>query len=208
MNIGVVGSGMIGGTLARICSRAGHEVAIANRRGPGSLRELVAENPGVREVSVGEALTSGVLCVLAIPFGALSRIPTDVPDGHVVVDATNYYAQRDGRVASLEKGVDTSSEIVARHLAGARVVKAFNTIYFRDLATQGRDAPLAERRAIFIAGDDADAKARVTELIESIGFGAVDTGPLREGGRQQQTGSELSNVQLSVAAAEAALHAR
>jgi predicted dinucleotide-binding enzyme len=207
MNIAIVGSGMIGGTLARICSRAGHEVVIANRRGPGSLHDLVAEYPAIRAVSVQDALATGDLSVLAVPFGVVTALPHVVPSGHVVVDATNYYAQRDGRIPSLEKRLDTSSEIVARHLPGARVVKAFNTIYFRDLATQGRDAPRAGRRAIFIAGDDADAKVRVTQLIESIGFGAVDTGPLREGGRQQQLGSELFNVQLSVAAAEAALRA-
>jgi predicted dinucleotide-binding enzyme len=101
----------------------------------------------------------------------------------------NYYAERDGRI---EFGELTSSELVARHLRGARLVKAFNTMYFKTLAAQGRrDAPVDDRLALFVAGEDADAKAVVSRLIQEIGFAPVDTGSLHDGGRLQQPGSRI-----------------
>jgi predicted dinucleotide-binding enzyme len=120
-----------------------------------------------------------------------------------VIDAMNYYPQHDGRLplAGL-----TSSELVARHLAGARLVKAFNTLYFQLLATEGNsNAPVDERLALFLAGDDPDAKATVARLIEEIGFAPVDTGTLREGGRRQEPGSAPYNRPLTGAEARAAL---
>src|SRR4029077_18541862 len=107
-----------------------------------------------------------------------------------------------------ELGASTSSEEVAKRLPGARLVKAFNTINWEHLGQQGRpDLPLPERRAIFLAGDDAEAKRTVARLVEEIGFAPVDTGPLREGGRSQQPGMPLYNRNLTQEEATAILAA-
>jgi predicted dinucleotide-binding enzyme len=206
MNIGIIGAGKIGATAAQLFARAGHDVAIANTRGPVSLADLVAQiGPRVRATTVDEAASFGEVVLLAIPFGRYSTLPASRLAGKVVVDAMNYYPQRDGRLSF--DGL-TSSELVARHLAGARLVKAFNTLYFQTLATAGNpSAPVDERLALFLAGDDADAKATVARLIEEIGFAPVDTGTLREGGRRQEPGSAIYNTPLTGAAARAALDA-
>ena len=118
--------------------------------------------------------------------------------GKVVIDAGNFYPQRDGNFAELDNGETTSSELLASHLKGARLVKGFNTIWFEHLATKGdTNLPLEERRAIFIAGDDSRAKETVARLIEEIGFAAVDTGFLHEGGRLQQPGTAVYNKELT-----------
>src|SRR6266496_6324580 len=106
-----------------------------------------------------------------------------------------------GRVMDL--GASSSSEEVARQLPGARLVKAFNTIYFKHLASHGRtDLPIPERHVIFLAGDDAEAKAAVSRLIEEIGFAPMDTGSLAEGGRRQQPGSDIYNQPMTAADAQ------
>ena len=144
--------------------------------------------------------------LLAIPLGQYTTLPADRLRGKIVVDAMNYYRQRDGQLPL--DGL-TSSELVARHLAGARVVKAFNTMYFQTLASEGNpSAPVDERLALFLAGDDAAAKAVVARLIEEIGFAPIDTGTLHEGGRRQQPGSDIYNTPLTGAEARAALGER
>jgi 8-hydroxy-5-deazaflavin:NADPH oxidoreductase len=209
MDIGIIGSGKIGGTVARLAARAGHNVTVANSRGPDSLAGLVGElGPNARAATVDEAVRAGDVVVLAIPLHAVDDLPADPFDGRIVVDANNYYPQRDGNVAELDSGATTSSELVARHLPGARVVKAFNTIYFENLGTDGRPgAPREERVALLLAGDDADAKATVAGLIEELGFGAVDTGTLAAGSRRQQVGAPLYGAVVTVPEAEAALAA-
>ena len=197
MRIGVIGSGRIGTAVARQFVRAGHEVAIANSRGPESLGGLVAElGSAARAASVEEAAQFGELVVVAIPLGRIDELPPQPFAGKIVIDANNYYPERDGEIAELDRGETTSSELLARHLGRARVVKAFNTMNFRPLGSDGRpSAPRAERLALFVAGDDADAKRRVMELIEEIGFAALDTGSLADGGRRQQPGSPIYTTQ-------------
>ena len=204
MKIGILGSGMIGGTLARICHRVGHEIAISNSRGPASLSALVQEmGSGVHAATVEEAARFGEIAVVAVPLKAYSSLPAAALAGRIVVDAMNYYPERDGHIAELDSGAATSSELVARILPGSRVVKAFNTIYFRHLDAEGDTSkPLTERRAIFVAGDDAEAKRQVAKLIEELGFGAVDTGSLRDGGRRQQPGTPVYNRQITTAEAQ------
>jgi len=206
MNIAIIGSGMIGATAAHLFARAGHDVAIANTRGPASLADLVAQiGPRARAATVDEAADWGDVVLVAIPLKGYTSLPAHKLAGKIVIDAMNYYPQRDGQLPF--DGL-TSSELVARRLAGARLIKAFNTLYFQTLATEGNpNAPIDERLALFIAGDDADAKATVARLIEEIGFAPVDTGALREGGRQQEPGSAIYNTPLTGAAARAALAA-
>src|SRR5215213_5886993 len=209
MKIGIIGSGNIGATAARLFARAGHEVAVSNSRGGAGLETLIAElGDGARATGIEEAARFGEVVLVAVPFGRYETLPAEAFDGKVVIDANNYYPQRDGSFAQLDGGETTSSELLASHLKGARLVKGFNTIWFEHLAKQG-DAglPVGDRRAIFIAGDDEEAKRTVARLVEEIGFAAVDTGSLAEGGRRQQVGTPVYNKELTARAAAEVLAA-
>jgi predicted dinucleotide-binding enzyme len=199
MKIGIIGSGNIGATAAQLFIEAGHEVALSNSRGPKTLRTLVEElGEHARALTVEEAARFGDVLLVAIPLGKYRELPAEAFYGKIVIDAGNYYPERDGQINELDSGEMTSSELMSAHLKGARLVKGFNTIYFKHLASQGDvSLPLEERRAIFIAGDDSGAKEVVAKLIEEIGFAAVDMGFLREGGRRQQPGSAIYNQELS-----------
>lgn len=207
MKIGIVGAGHIGANAARLFARAGHEVAISNSRGPETLDALVDEiGDNMTAVSVEDAISFGDVVFVSIPFGNYAELPVNGWDGKIVIDSNNYYPERDGIFAELDSGETTSSEMLEKHLGGARIVKGFNTIWFEHLRSQGNtDLPLEKRRAIFIAGDDSGAKAVVAGLIEDIGFVAVDTGFLAEGGRSQQPGSPIYNQELTPSAAAAVL---
>ncbi|MHB0972221.1 MAG: NADPH-dependent F420 reductase [Thermoanaerobaculia bacterium] len=202
MKVGIIGAGHIGANLARLLVAQGIDVAISNSRGPTTLKALVDEiGTKLRAVTPDAAAEFGDVVVLAVPLKEFGRLPAEKLRGKAVVDAMNYYPERDGQLPILDSGELGSSEMVARRLIGARVVKAFNTIWFEHLRKQGRpDAPVEERRAIFIAGDDEAAKRDVTALIERIGFGAVDMGSLLDG-RKQQPDTPVYNRDLTVAEA-------
>jgi predicted dinucleotide-binding enzyme len=202
MKIGIIGAGNIGGTAARLFVDAGHEVAIANSRGPETLRDLVADlGPKARAVTPAEAARFGEVVLVAVPLKDYTSLPVDELRGRIVIDAMNYYPGRDGQYAQLDSGERASSELVAAQLPGARVVKAFNTIWFEHLKTQGRkNAPLEQRRVIFVFGDDAEAKRIVSGLIEEIGFGAYDMGTLKES-QHQQPDTPVYNKDMTVAEA-------
>ena len=207
MKIAIIGSGNIGANAARLFVRAGHEAALSNSRDGQGLEALVAElGERAHATTIDEAASFGEVALLAIPFGKYRTLPANAFKGKIVIDAGNYYPERDGKFGELDRDETTSSELVASHLKEARLVKGFNTIYYKDLATQGNKAlPLADRRAIFIAGDDSQAKEIVARLIEEIGFAAVDTGFLHEGGRKQQPGTEIYNKNLTAGEAAALL---
>jgi predicted dinucleotide-binding enzyme len=202
MKIGIIGAGHIGATAARLFLEAGHEIVISNSRGPETLRDLVAElGPKAQAGTPAEAAKFGDIVLLAIPLKDYTSLPVEELRGKIAVDALNYYPDRDGQYAQLDTGQSTSSEMVAAHLSGTRVVKAFNTIWFEHLKTQGKkDVPVDQRRVIFVSGDNADAKAAVAKLIEEIGFGPYDLGSLRESG-QQQPGAAAYNLDVTVAEA-------
>ncbi len=201
MKIGIIGSGKIGSTTAKLFVDAGHEVEIANSRGPDSLAELVGElGDRAAAATTEEAARFGELVLVAIPLVAYDDLPADAFEGKIVVDANNYYPERDGRIDELDSDRTTSSELLASHLAGATVTKAFNTMNFRTLADQGGTG-----LAMFVAGDDAEAKRLVSGLIEEIGFVAVDTGSLADGGRRQQPGTSVFNQPMDAEAAHRAL---
>ena len=191
MNIGIIGAGHIGATLGRHFAKAGNKVGLSNSRGPESLSALVKSiGPNARAMTVAEAAKFGELVVLAVPWRTPEALPApELVAGKIVVDAMNPYSA-EGEVMDL--GNRTSSEAVARRLPGARLVKAFNTMYYHTLATEAR-APGPERLVLFVAGDDAEAKATVSQLIQQIGFTPVDTGSLVEGGCKQQPGSPIYN---------------
>jgi predicted dinucleotide-binding enzyme len=185
MRIGIIGAGHIGGTLTRRLRSLGHDVAVANSRGPETLAGLAAET-GARAVTVEEAVRGRDLVVVTIPQHAVARLPRglfDAAGDAVIVDTGNYYPERDGRIADIDGGM-TESGWVARQI-GRPVVKAFNTIPAQHLMDRGLDAGQPGRIAIPVAGDDARAKAVVLTLVDSLGFDGVDAGPLDESWRQQ-----------------------
>ena len=198
MRIGVIGSGNIGGTAARLFADAGHEVMLANSRGPESLAD--EEGDGITAATVEDACEFGEVVLLAIPLKAYATLPVDELSDTVVIDATNYYPGRDGQIAELDDDSTTSTELIGRHLDGSRMVKAFNTMEAGTLEEAGRPAGDHSRLVLFLAADDEHAKRTVAELIDEIGFDPVDTGDLAEGGRLQQPGAaaygaELTNVE-------------
>jgi 8-hydroxy-5-deazaflavin:NADPH oxidoreductase len=190
MKIGIIGSGNIGGTTARLFANAGHQVAITNSRGPASLTGFVQGlGPNVRATTVEEAEAFSDVVLVAIPLGKYQALPAAPLSGKIVIDAMNYYPGRDGE---MDFGGQTSTEFIASYLPGARVVKAFNTMVSATLSNGGKPgAPMDERLALYLAGDDPEAKAVVSRLIDEIGFAPIDTGSLNEGGWQQQPGSAI-----------------
>ena len=187
MKIGIIGAGQIGGTLTRRLTKLGHEVYVANSRGPASLAALAKET-GAKAVEVREAARSGQVVVVTIPEGKIPELPKDlfagVPKDTVIIDTGNYYPRhRDGRIADIEAGT-TESRWVANQL-GRPVVKAFNNIYAKHLLELGQAAGSRGRIALPVAGDDARAKEIVMRLVDELGFDAVDAGGLDESWRQQ-----------------------
>jgi len=193
MQIGIIGSGRIGGTLAELWARAGHQIAIANSRGPESLKGFVERlGPSAKAMSVEEAARFAEVVVLAAPFRRPEALPPPVSvAGKVVIDAMNPFTET-GEIMDL--GGKTSSAITAERLPGARLVKAFNTMNSETLRTEGRrSVPKEQRLVIFLAGDDGPAKATVGRLVEEIGFTPIRTGSLARGGRLQEPGSRVFN---------------
>jgi predicted dinucleotide-binding enzyme len=188
--VALIGSGNIGGTVARLATAGGYDVVLSNSRGPETLRDLVGElGPRARAATVGEAGAAGDLVVVSIPLRAYPSVPVEPLTGKVVMDTNNYYPQRDGHFPELDDDSTTGSELLQRHLPTARVVKVFNNIFFKHLASLARPAGSADRSALPIAGDDPNAKAAVVEFLDAIGYDSVDAGPLGAGGRRFQVGT-------------------
>jgi 8-hydroxy-5-deazaflavin:NADPH oxidoreductase len=187
MKIGIIGAGQIGGTLARRLAAVGHEVSIANSRGPASLAALAKET-GAKPVTVEQAARSGDIVIVTIPMKNIPRLPAGlfdgVPENVVVVDTGNYYPQqRDGRIDPIDRGT-IESRWVSEQL-GRSVVKAFNNIYAQHLLERGKPRGTAQRIALPVAGDDKRAKDVVIRLLDELGFDGVDAGSLDDSWRQQ-----------------------
>jgi predicted dinucleotide-binding enzyme len=188
--LGLIGSGLIGSTLARLAVDSGLDVVLSNSRGPETLADLVAElGPHATAGTPAEAAAAGDWVVVTIPLKAYKQVPQEPLAGKTVLDTNNYYAGRDGTFPELEDDSTTSSELLQRHLPGAHVVKVFNNIFFKHLAALPRPAGAEDRSALPIAGDDAAAKARTAELLDVLGYDTVDAGSLAEGGRRFQPGT-------------------
>jgi 8-hydroxy-5-deazaflavin:NADPH oxidoreductase len=184
MDIGIIGSGNIGSTLARHLTALGHHVSVANSRGPGSLEALAAET-GATAATVEQAARAADVVIITVPEKAVPRLPRDVlaASSAVVVDTGNYYPSRDGRIAEIEDGLAESAWVA--HVLGVPVVKAFNNIVAPSLATRGVPAGTPGRVALSVAGDDPRAKAVVLGLIDALGFDGLDAGALADSWRQQ-----------------------
>jgi len=206
MKVGIIGAGQIGGTLTRRLASLGHEVFVANSRGPETLAGLASET-GAKAVTVAEAARAGEVVIVTIPQGKVRELPKDlfagVPEDVVVVDTGNYYPrERDGRIEEIENGM-MESRWVEQQL-GRPVVKAFNNIYASHLMEYGRPAGTPGRFALPVAGDDDRAKQIVIRLIGELGFDGVDAGRIDESWRQQP-GTPVYGADLDAAGVRRAL---
>ncbi len=185
MTVGLVGSGRIGSTVARLAVDAGHDVVLSNSRGPETLRDLVAElGPRAQAATCADAAAAGDIVVVSTPVKAYSKLSGAPVTGKAVLDTGNYYPARDGQIPELEAGTLIDSEYLRQELPGAEVVKVFNNIFFKHLLNLARPAGAADRSCLPIAGDSAAAKTAVTSFLDSIGYGTVDAGSLADGWRQ------------------------
>ena len=192
--IGIIGAGNIGRTLAKHFAQAGHAVWLSNSRPPASLADTVRELGENARATTPQEAANADLVVLAVPWQKLEAVAQEIPswEGKLVIDANNHMLAATRQLVDL--GGKTSSEVVAARLPGARVVKAFNTLYYKVLeqAPQEPDG----NRVIFLSGDDAAAKQTVRDLIAEVGFAPVDLGSLASGGQLQQIGAPLATLNL------------
>lgn len=182
MKTGIIGAGFVGRAIAKLAIKAGHEVMLSNSRDP---RTLFSLKPmiGCETGTATEAANFGQVVVIAVPLTATEQLPVAALQGKIVIDAVNYYPDRDGEIEELLNGRISTSERLARLLPGSRITKAFNAIRMTDLETQGLPPDDANRHALPLAGDDSEGKAIVTALYDAFGFDAVDAGALAEGWR-------------------------
>ena len=189
--LGIIGSGNIGSQLTRAFAGLGHDIVLANSRGPATLREFAAEVTAagggtVTPGTVEQASRAGEIVVLTVPLGVVPSIPSEPLAGRIVIDTNNYYPARDDSIPELDNESLTTAEWVARHLSGSTVVKAFNHIPASDITAHAEPSGSLTRRALMVYGDDDAAVRRVSELVEAIGFDAIVGGPLRDSWRIQR----------------------
>lgn len=185
MNIGIIGAGNIGATLARKLAEKGHQIKLANSRGPDSIRDL-ARDVGASAVTREEAVKNVDVIILSIPFEKfreLKSLFSQVPDDVVVIDTSNYYPFRDGAIAEVENGMPETAW--ASEQTGRPMIKAWNAVLAATLANKGLASGAPGRIALPVAGDDARAKRIALGLVSETGFDALDAGPLSESWRQQ-----------------------
>jgi hypothetical protein len=186
-SIGLIGAGHIGSQVARLAIQHGYDVVLSNSRGPETLAGLIAElGPHARAATPAEAAEAGDIVVVTIPLKNIGQVPAAPLAGKIVIDTNNYYPQRDGHIAELDDETSTTSELLQRHLPASKVVKAFNHIHAAALTTDAQPGGTKNRRALAIAGNDAEAKHTVARLIDQFGFDVVDLGPLAESWRIQR----------------------
>jgi predicted dinucleotide-binding enzyme len=184
---GIIGAGQIGSNVAKAVIDRGHDVVIANSRGPETLTTLVAElGPNARAATVEEAAAVGEVVLIAVPLRAYRDIPAEPLAGKIVLDANNYYFERDGRIAALDRGEATTSGLLQEHLGESKVAKAFNHIMAHQIPTDGTPQGTADRRALATASDHPEAVEFVTALYDDLGFDTVAVGSLAESWRVER----------------------
>ena len=184
---GIIGAGNIGSQVARAVLALGHDVVIANSRGPETLSALIDDlGPSARAATAAEAGAAGAVVVVTIPFGKFRAVPVGPLAGQIVLDTNNYYWERDGRFDELDRGQATTAGLLQEHLPESKVVKAFNHIGAADITTDGLPPGTAGRRALAVSSDHRDAAAFAEDLYDRIGFDAVDVSPLSESWRVER----------------------
>jgi len=184
---GIIGAGHIGSQVARAVIGLGHDVVIANSRGPETLVDLVADlGPHARAATAVEAAQAAEVAVVTVPLKALADIPVEPLAGKVVLDTNNYYFERDGHVEALDRGEATTAGLLQEHLPTSKVVKAFNHIQAAQITTDGTPAGTPDRRALATSSDYPEAAALVTALYDQLGFDTVDVSPLSESWRVER----------------------
>jgi predicted dinucleotide-binding enzyme len=203
MNIGIIGSGNIGSALTRYLTSLGHQVLIANSRGPASLTELATET-GAKAATVEEAASAKDMVIITIPEAAILNLPQGLfsDTKAIIVDTGNYFPARDGLISDIESGMP-DSEWVSR-VIGRDVIKAFNNIVTQSFVSKATPPGDSNRIALAVSGNGADERQTVMTLINEIGFDAVDNGPLSESWRHQP-GSPAYCHDLSADALRSAL---
>lgn len=185
--LGLIGSGNIGGTVARLAVNAGYDVVLSNSRGPETLAGLVAElGSSAKAATAEQAAAAGDIVLVSVPLKAYRSVPVDQLVGKVVLDTNNYYPERDGVFPELEAKTTTTSELLQAHLPGAHVIKVFNNIYFKNLLSMARPAGVPDRNMLIVAGNDAAAKKAAVEFLDAIGYDAYDAGTLAESWRYER----------------------
>ncbi|GAA3312857.1 NADPH-dependent F420 reductase [Arthrobacter ramosus] len=196
--LGIIGTGNIGSAIAHLAVNAGIPVVLSNSRGPETLAGLVSElGPLASAGTIEQSAAAGDVVVLSVPLTAHTAIPASLLEGKAVLDTTNYYPFRDGRVAELDEERLTTSELVLQHFQGAGLTKAFNNILAHHIPQLARPAGAPDRTAVPVAGDDATAKAKVVGLIEQLGFDTVDAGTLAESWRFEPEAAAYTRLYLA-----------
>ena len=181
---GIIGAGNIGSQLARAVIGLGHDVVIANSRGPETLQGLIDElGPRARAATAEEAAAAAEVAVVTVPLKAYREVPVEPLAGKIVIDTNNYYFERDGHVDELDRGEATTSGLLQAHLPQSKVVKAFNHITAADITTDVAPAGTPNRRALAVSSDFPDAVEFITDLLDRLGFDAVDVSPLSQSWR-------------------------
>lgn len=182
--LGLIGSGNIGSTVARLAVDAGYDVVLSNSRGPETLAALVSElGPRARAATASEAAEAGDLVVVTVPLKSYREVPVQPLVGKVVLDTNNYYPDRDGTFPELDAKTTTTSQLLQAHLQQSHVVKAFNNIFFKNLLSMARPAGAPDRSTLIIAGDDSGAKQTATKFLDGIGYDTYDAGSLADSWR-------------------------
>ena len=207
MRIGIIGAGFVARAVAQLVIAAGHEAMLSNSRGPQTMSSVLSGIPGSQVGTVEDAAHFGDVVLMAIPFEYYQSVPAKWLEGKIVLDANNYYPERDGRIAALDRLETTTSRLLAEHLPNSSVVKVFNAILAQDLVQDSRPKAAADRRALPIAADYPAAKALVIKLLDEIGFDTADAGSLDESWRFERAKPAycvpLNKEELKVALAAA-----
>jgi predicted dinucleotide-binding enzyme len=185
--IGIIGAGHIGSQVARAAIKAGYDVVISNSRGPETLADLVSElGPKARAASAEEAAAAADFALVAVPLKNYEQVPAGPLSGKIVIDANNYYFERDGHFPALDRGLDTTSGMLQRHLVDSKVAKGFNHILAADITTEGQPAGSPTRRALATASDFEEAAELVQRFYDELGFDTVNVGPLSDSWRVER----------------------
>lgn len=187
--VGILGAGKVGVVLAQLAIKAGYTVYIAGSGSPEKIQLTISVLvPGAIAASSEEVVRAADLVILAIPLGKHQNIPKEALEGKLVIDAMNYWWEVDGVRPEFDDKSFSTSEIVQQFLPNSRVVKAFSHIGYHDLHDETRPAGAHDRKAVAIAGDEAEDTQTVATFVDALGFDPLVIGPLAEGMKLQPGG--------------------